>query len=162
MLARILLFIVGSFMIMGCQEKDSQEIVQMDFETLEPLLNKDNDTVYVVNFWATWCKPCIEELPEFEKLNQDYKSRQVKVILVSLDFPNKYEELLLPYLKNNNIKSDVIHLTEVNANKWIDRVNPEWSGAIPATLIYKGASRQFYERKMSYDELKTSVELKLK
>lgn len=133
----------------------------MDFSTFEPALKKQDDTVYVINFWATWCKPCIDELPDFERINLDYKNKPVKVILVSLDFPTKHEELLLPFIKENNLQSQVIHLTEVNANKWINRVSNEWSGAIPATVIYRGESRFFVEGKMNYEQIKSQIELKL-
>jgi thiol-disulfide isomerase/thioredoxin len=145
----------------GCSEPDSEKVTRLGFNSFEPFLQQRNDTVYVINFWATWCKPCIEELPEFEKLNDFYSGKKVKVILVSLDFPNKHEELLIPFLQKHNIRSTVIHLTEVNANNWIDRVDPGWSGAIPATLIYKNQEKDFFERKMNFQELKSIVELKL-
>lgn len=146
----------------GCTHINKKNPVQkMDFSTFEPALKKQDDTVYVINFWATWCKPCIDELPDFERINLDYKNKPVKVILVSLDFPTKHEELLLPFIKENNLQSQVIHLTEVNANKWINRVSNEWSGAIPATVIYRGESRFFVEGKMNYEQIKSQIELKL-
>ena len=94
-------------------------------------------------------------------MNNNFSKQKVKVYLVSLDFPNKYEELLLPYIEKNNIKSQVIHLTDTDANKWIDKVSPLWSGSIPATLIYKGNSAEFYETMLNYEELKKIVESKL-
>ena len=145
----------------GCSSEDRNSIPQTDFAGLEPLLHKQNDTVYVINFWATWCKPCIEELPAFERINREYEGSRVRVILVSLDFPKKYEEQLIPFVEKENLQSTVVHLTEINANKWIDKVDPDWSGAIPATLVYKKGLREFYEQKLSYQELKTIVEQKL-
>jgi hypothetical protein len=97
-------------------------------------------------------------LPYFEKLNKEYANHPVKVYLVSLDFPNKHEELLLPYLEKNDIQSQVIHLTDTDANSWIDKVSPLWSGAIPATLFYKGNSAEFHETTLTYEELKNIVE----
>ena len=44
--------------------------------------------VYLIDFWATWCKPCIKELPAFEELNARYQDKGLKVVLVSLDFPD--------------------------------------------------------------------------
>ncbi len=147
--------------LLACGLEAKKDIPQMDFAGLEPLLQKQNDTVYVINFWATWCKPCLEELPAFERINGEYKDRRVKVVLVSLDFPNRYEDHLIPFVEKEDIRSAVVHLTEVNANNWIDKVDPGWSGAIPATLIYKSGQREFYEQKLSYQELKTIVEQKL-
>lgn len=155
------IFFAGILFLLACSGPNQNKVDQFDFSTLEPLLHKNNDTVYVVNFWATWCKPCVGELPEFEKINQDYTDQKVKVILVSLDFPKKYDELLIPFIEENNIKSKVIHLIEVNANKWINKVSPEWSGAIPATLIYKGNSKDFFEGKLNYEEIKKSIDDKL-
>ncbi len=144
-----------------CSTNTQKQIPQMSFEEFQPLLEKDNDTVYVINFWATWCKPCVKEFPDFEKLNKEYKSKNVKVYMVSLDFPDKLEELVIPFIEKNNVKSNVIHLTDTDANKWINKVSPLWSGAIPATMIYKGNSAEFHEESMTYEELKAIVESKI-
>lgn len=127
------------------------------FSALEHFLKKDNDTTYVVNFWATWCVPCVEELPSFEKLNATYKDKKVKVLLVSIDFPKMAESKLLPFIKKNNLKSDVVLLNDPDANSWINKVDSTWSGAIPATLIYKKDKRNFYEKSFTYEELETEV-----
>lgn len=158
---QMVIFFMSLIALISCTVNDQQKVPQMDFASMESLLQKDNDTVYVINFWATWCKPCIDELPEFEKINREYHDKNVSVILVSLDFPSNYHKLLLPYIEEHNIQSKVIHLTEVNANNWIDKVDPKWSGSIPATLIYNGNSREFFEGKLNYNELKQRIELKL-
>ncbi|WP_299530708.1 TlpA disulfide reductase family protein [Ulvibacterium sp.] len=108
------------------------------FNRLEPLFHFDNDTTYVINFWATWCKPCIKELPYFEELNSRYPHKKVKVVLVSLDFPKQVESNLVPFVEKKQLKSKVLALLDGNYNEWIDKVSPDWSGAIPATYIYKG------------------------
>lgn len=138
----------------------SQENISVssyNFSGLEPFLKKENDTVYVVNFWATWCVPCVEELPNFEKLNEAYKNKKVKVILVSIDFPKMAETKLLPFIKEHNLKSEVVLLNDPDANSWISKVDSTWSGAIPATVIYKGNKRQFYEKSFSFEELEGEV-----
>ncbi len=148
--------------VAGCAGGGGGKVPQVEFEELESLLNRSGDTVYVINFWATWCKPCVEELPSFERVHEEYRDKKFRMILVSLDMPAKYEDQLLPFIEEHGLKPEVIHLAEVNANNWIDRVEPSWSGAIPATLIYKGNDRSFYERKLDYQELKQIVESKLK
>ncbi len=160
MIKYVLLIIIVGFGI-SCTSPKEQEVPMMSFKQLDPYLHRNNDTVYVINFWATWCKPCVKEIPGFEKFNRDFKDKKVKVILVNLDFPDKHDELLLPFIKNNNIKSEVIHLTDINSNVWIDKVNTLWSGGIPATLVYKGTSREFHEAPLTYDELKSIVESKM-
>lgn len=133
-----------------------------NFDELEPLLTKKDDKVYVVNFWATWCAPCIKELPYFEKLNEAYKSKNVEVILVSLDFPNQYEKRLKPYIKKNKLQSKVVALNDVDSNTWIPKIDKNWTGAIPATVIYSSEKRAFYERSFNYSELEEEVNKFLK
>lgn len=128
-----------------------------DFDRLEPYLNQKNDTTYVFNFWATWCVPCVEELPHFEKLNQKFKDKPFKMILVSLDFPKMIESRLLPYIKDNNLKAEFFLLNDPDANTWIDKVSKNWSGAIPATLIYNAEKRKFYEQSFDYETLETEI-----
>jgi len=127
---------------------------------METILNPDNDTTYIFNYWATWCKPCVKELPFFEKLSVNYSDKKVKVIFMSLDFKRQFESTLLPFLQKHNISSDVYLIDEMDYNSWIDKVDPSWSGAIPATLILNSKSgiRQFYEKEFVYEELENLVQ----
>ena len=130
-----------------------------DFNGLEPFLHLDNDTTYIVNFWATWCKPCVEELPYFEEAHKAYKNEKVKVLLVSMDFRKQLEKKLIPFISKNNLQSEVVVLSDSDANSWIDKVSSEWGGAIPATLIYKRSKRDFYTRSFeSFDDLNTIIQ----
>ncbi|HUH27873.1 TlpA disulfide reductase family protein [Gelidibacter sp.] len=128
-----------------------------DFEGLKPFLKTNTDKTYVINFWATWCAPCIKELPYFEDLNATYKNKNVEVILVSLDFPKKYDSHVKPFIKKHNLKSKVVALDDNDSNTWIPAIDPDWSGAIPATLIFNREKRQFYERTFTYEELEKEV-----
>jgi len=134
------------------------EIKKVNFSEFEHWLNKSNDTVYVINFWATWCKPCIEELPALEKVNENYKNNKVKVLLVSLDFPGHLETRVIPFLKKQQIESEVLLLDDPNSNAWINKVNPEWSGAIPATIIYNYKERLFKEGIVNYEYLDEKIQ----
>lgn len=128
-----------------------------DYEGLKPFLETSDDKVYVVNFWATWCAPCIKELPYFEEMNQKYQDKNVEVLLVSLDFPKKYESHVKPFIKKHNLKSKVVALDDNDSNAWIPAIDSEWSGAIPATLIFNKEKRKFYEQTFTYKELETEV-----
>ncbi len=138
-------------------DEASGAIEVMDFDTFAPRLALDNDSIYVINFWATWCAPCVREIPAFEKLHKTYKSQKVKVLLVSLDFPNQIENRVIPFINNHNVQSEVILLDEPNANRWIPLVSEEWSGAIPATVIYSNSFRGFYEREFKFEELEEII-----
>ncbi|MBT8257091.1 MAG: TlpA family protein disulfide reductase [Bacteroidia bacterium] len=142
----------------ACKEEagdaaQSDDLEVYDFNGLEPLLNQNDDKTYVVNFWATWCAPCIKELPYFEQLNRDYKEKNVEVLLVSLDFPRQYDKKLKPYIKDKNLQSRVVALNDPDMNTWIPKVNEDWTGAIPATIIYNSSGRKFYEKSFTYEEL---------
>ena len=129
---------------------------------LKSFLNKKDDTVYVVNFWATWCAPCVKELPYFETLNQDYANKNVKVLLVSLDFPHLYDSKLKPFIEKKKLQSKVIALDDVDMNTWIPQVHESWSGLLPATLIYKNDDSKFFEQSFTYEALENEVKQFLK
>ena len=133
-----------------------------DYSGLEAFLNNQSDKTYIVNFWATWCAPCIKELPFFEEIGEKYKANNVEVVLVSLDFPRQYDSKLKPFIAERKLKSKVVALNDVDTNTWIPKVDEEWTGAIPATLIYNKDMRQFYEQSFSYEELETQLKQFLK
>jgi len=148
---------VKEIVIAEAEVNNTIELEVHDFDGLEPLLNKQGDKVYVVNFWATWCAPCIKEIPHFEKLNANYKNKNVEVLLVSLDFPFNYDKKLKPYIKKHKLQSKVVALDDPDMNTWMPKVNEEWTGAIPITIIYNKEKRQFYERTFTYKELENEV-----
>ncbi|HLA56673.1 MAG TPA: TlpA disulfide reductase family protein [Flavobacterium sp.] len=137
--------------------KDGITVSSYDFNSFRHLLEKKNDTVYVVNFWATWCAPCVKELPFFEKINSAYKNKKVKVLLVSLDMNKQVETGLLPFIKKRNLQSEVVHLHDPDADSWIAKVDPSWTGALPATVIYSKDERKFFEQSFTYEGLENEV-----
>lgn len=142
----------------------SQVTVIDDYEKFEAdyLSNRSSDTIYVFNFWATWCKPCVQELPYFDSLNLYQGEQAIELVLVSLDFKNQLEKTLIPFLKKENIQNEVVLLADGRVNHWIDQVDENWSGSIPATLVIYGDKKLFYEQSFhSYDELLNTI-LKIK
>ena len=136
----------------------SYQVPIVDFDGIRPILEQSNDTTYIVNFWATWCAPCVRELPYFERITKEYANKKVKVILVNLDFPNHYETRLIPFLEENEIQSKVIMLDDPDANRWIPEVDLDWTGAIPATVIFNSKERKFFPREVKYEELEEVVQ----
>lgn len=128
------------------------------FSDLAPIFERNNDTTYVINFWATWCKPCVEELPYFEDIHTAYAEQPVKVILVSLDFKKYIDSKLIPFIETRNLQSEVVALVDPDANSWISAVEESWDGAIPVTVIYKGGKRKFVSGQFAnHEELETIV-----
>ena len=139
--------------ILSFGQSKGQSIKEIGSDGLEALSSNINDTTYVVNFWATWCSPCVKEIGYFEELHREYAYTNVKVVLVSLDFPNQLEKRVIPFLKEKDITAEVLLVTNLDYNSWIDRVEPTWSGSLPATLIYNREQRMFLEKEVSRDEL---------
>lgn len=129
------------------------------FETFSQGLESDNDTLYVFNFWATWCRPCVAELPHFEAINDSLKGQKIKIILVSLDSRKKAETELIPFIQRKQLQNQVILLNAPDFNSWIDKISPEWSGSIPATLMVRKGKRAFYEQDFEFGHLKNQIEL---
>lgn len=136
----------------------NQKVPISDFKGIEKWFNKQNDSVYVINFWATWCSPCVKEFPVFEQFSKENMGEKVKVLMINLDFPDQYSTRLLPFLEQRKSKLDVIMLDDPNQNSWINKVDSTWSGSLPATLIYKRGKRLFMEKELTYSELKLELE----
>ncbi|OSY87978.1 thioredoxin [Tenacibaculum holothuriorum] len=148
-----LLKLLVLLLALGCSKPKNNSLAIFDYKGLQPLLEKSDNITYVVNFWATWCKPCVKELPAFEKLKKEYSEKGVEVILVSLDFPNQIESSLKPFIRKEKLQSKVVVLDDPDQNNWIPKINEKWSGSIPATLIYNKDKREFFERSFTYEEL---------
>jgi len=144
------------------QTQKASKIKVVNFDQLEPYLHKNNDTLYLVNFWATWCGPCVKELPAIKKTEEKYAHRKFKVLLVSLDMPKELNTRLAPFVQSKNISSDVFLLNDPNQNRWIDLVDPTWSGEIPFTLIYGKHFRESYPQSFTFEKLDSIINLKLK
>ena len=120
--------------------------------------NLSDDTVYVVNFWATWCAPCIAELPYFEALNIKNEGKNFKMVLVNMDSPKSTESRVIPFLSKNKIETEVVVLGDSKTYKWIDKVDTSWSGSIPITIILKGNKKHFYEKDYeSVEEIEADI-----
>ncbi|MEH3112515.1 TlpA disulfide reductase family protein [Pedobacter terrae] len=133
------------------------QVKLLTLNDLDKRITNGKDTTYVTNFWATWCSPCVAELPNFEKLRLANLKKPVKVILVSLDFKSKLQKTVIPFVQQNNINAEVFLLNETNQQQYINRIDKKWLGAIPATLFVNKTTRQFYEKEFSETELKNTL-----
>lgn len=137
----------------------AQKIEKIGVPELEKILASPENALHVVNFWATWCPPCITELPYFEKLSKEFQGRGVKFILISLDFPSQIESRLIPFLKTNKITADVRVMTNIDYNSWIEKVDSSWQGNIPVTLFFNNArkTKYFHPSELTEKELKDLI-----
>jgi thiol-disulfide isomerase/thioredoxin len=159
--ALILFSILLIWQTTNAQKKKVNKIQVVNFDKLEPYLHQNNDTIYLVNFWATWCAPCIKELPAIEAVEEKHSDKKFKVLLVSLDFPKELSSRLEPFVKSKNITSEVFLLNDPNQNRWINLVDANWSGEIPFTILYGRKFRESYTQPFTFEELDSIINLKL-
>jgi len=112
----------------------AQKIASCNAEQLVQRIS-DPDTIYVVNFWATWCVPCVRELPSFNIAHDLYKGKPVKVLLVSFDFKEQYPAKLEAWVRKKKLHPEVVWFNETNPTEYIPKIAPEWEGGLPATLF---------------------------
>lgn len=160
MIYTLLIAMLGFWTPASTSESDlKDDIVVVDYAGLEAYLAQYADRTVVLNFWATWCAPCVKELPYFEQVTATYQEKDVVVVLASLDFSKQIDKKLKPFLRQHQLKSKVVLLDDPDQNTWIEKVDERWSGAIPVTLLIDGDRRAFYEKTFSsFEELNTIIQ----
>jgi thiol-disulfide isomerase/thioredoxin len=155
-LSFIFMMIFSIFSSIGNLNDDDIKFAIIDFEEFESLMHKESEKIMVFNFWATWCAPCIKEMPYFQRVQEE--DSEIELFFISMDDGRKPERVT-DFMKKRNVSSPVYLLNDVDYNKWIDKVSPEWSGAIPATLFIKpNGEKSFHEGEVDYDALKSIID----
>lgn len=127
----------------------------ISFDEFKEITNKSSEKLRIYNFWATWCAPCVKEMPDFEKVNA--ADPEVELVFISMDDGRKPERVTA-FMDKKNIKAPVLLLDDVDFNSWIDKVSENWSGAIPATLFIRPNGKEhFHEGQLNEEELKKLV-----
>lgn len=156
----ILKFLLFGGFLLSATPCFAQQVAVVKFPELQKRLAQATDTTYVVNFWATWCAPCIKELPGFEQVGAANAGKKVKVLLVSLDYASQLDKKVKPFVKQRGLKSEVILLNEPDPNGWLDKVDAKWTGALPFTLIVNNKTKQraTFEKELSQAELTQALQ----
>ncbi len=136
----------------------AQEIKAVRITEVERII-AESKTPLIINMWATWCMPCIEELPYFQDEVKKYKKDSLQLLLVSLDFKEAFPDGITKFMKKRKITAPVVWLNETNADYFCPKIDAKWSGAIPATLFInnKTGYRNFVEEKISHEKLKKEI-----
>ena len=144
--------------LFGLHSVKAQHATVVKFEKLDSILKAKSNDILIVNFWATWCGPCVKELPLFEALHAK-RDPSLRVVLVNLDYADQVDKVN-SFISRKKIKSPVLLLDEIDYNSWIDKVDTSWEGAIPATLILntKTGQRKFIGREMADGDLETHIQ----
>ncbi|MBS1661051.1 MAG: TlpA family protein disulfide reductase [Bacteroidetes bacterium] len=154
---RTLLLVVGlSFMIQGMGQTPIQKVKITD---LEAYIAK-SDHPLIVNFWATFCVPCIKEIPYFQTTVADFKDQRVELVLVSLDLPSYYPAKIADFARKSSFTSKILWLNETDADYFCPRVDSRWTGGIPSSLFINNAThyRRFFDRQLT--EPQVGLEIK--
>ena len=144
-------------------ESFAQNIPSYKIHQLDSLIENSNNPM-IINFWATFCVPCIEEIPYFINKTNEYHDQQVSLLLVSLDLPDYYPAKIASFARKQNFNAPLAWLNETDADLFCPQINESWSGAIPATLFInnKTGYRKFFEEQLSELMLETEIKAMLK
>ncbi|WP_226389820.1 TlpA family protein disulfide reductase [Penaeicola halotolerans] len=151
------ILVFGFLVLMMSATSLVKDVPVIKWSKMEQLIQAEGDQIRVINFWATWCRPCIAEMPLFEAVNAQ---EGVEVVFISLDNASDVDPRVTGFITKRNIQSQVYLLDEVDYNKWIDKVSPEWSGAIPASLFInqKTGEKVFHEGELKETELQEIID----
>jgi thiol-disulfide isomerase/thioredoxin len=138
----------------------AQHVAVIKFPELQQRLARPTDTTYVINFWATWCGPCVQEMSGFERVRAANANKKVKLLLVSLDYASQLDKKVKPFVRKRGLKSEVILLNETDPNTWLQKVDMKWSGSLPFTLIINNKTKQRATFEQPLSEATLTAELR--
>ena len=157
-IVRLSRWLIVFVFFLSCKQSSSQSIPKWKIGDLEEYIAK-SDTPVIVSFWATYCVPCIKEIPYFQEVVAKYKDNGVKLLLVSLDFEEAYPEKVSSFANKRKFTSPIVWLDETNADYFCPKVDNKWSGVMPATLFInnKKGYRSFFEEEMPREKFEAEL-----
>ncbi len=141
-------------------KKYSDQIPVVDDAWLKNKIENRNGKILFINFWATWCEPCVEEFPDLVKIYNENKDSSFEFLSVSVNLPSEIEDKVKPFLKEQSADFPVVVIEEKRSEEIINLVNPDWDGTVPATIIYdeNGKRKEFFAEAKNYEIFNKSIE----
>lgn len=140
-----------------------QRVRKVQINEIEALIYKSDHPV-IISFWATWCAPCLHEIPYFQETVKKYADQKVELVLVSLDFKESYPAGIESFVKKKNFQASFYWLNETNADLFCPKIDSKWDGSIPATLFVNNKTnyRKFYDRQLTPLQVEAEVKAQVK
>ena len=141
----------------------TQQVKKVKINEIEEIIIKSDHPV-VISFWATWCLPCIHEIPYLQSTIAKYQDKNVELVFVSLDFRESYPKAIEAFVKKNGYEASFYWLNETNADQFCPKIDPKWDGSIPATLFLNNKTnyRKFYDRQLTPLQVEAELKTQLK
>ncbi|MEW4567018.1 redoxin domain-containing protein [Tautonia sp. JC769] len=124
----------------------------IDLDGVAELAKNDSDDLLLVNLWATWCGPCVAELPEFVEMNRMYRGRDFKLITISLD-DSDAQSKALEVLTEHHVSATNYLLDAADRDAFAEALDPEWPGPVPYTLLIAPGGEVLYRHTGAIDPL---------
>ncbi len=151
------------FLFFLCSNVDGQNVKKVKIDALESYINS-SDHPLVISFWATWCAPCLHEIPWLQDAVEKQREKKVEYLLVSLDFTEAYPKKIVHFIKQRNFNATFFWLDETNADHFCPKIDEKWSGGIPANLFVNNKTnyRKFIGRQLTERQAIAETELLVK
>lgn len=141
----------------------TQQVKKVQIGEIEDIIQKSDHPV-IISFWATWCAPCLHEIPYFQETVKRYSDQKVELVLVSLDFKESYPSMIESFVKKKKFQASFYWLNETNADDFCPKIDPKWNGGIPATLFVNNKTnyRKFFDRQLTPLQVEAEVKAQVK
>ena len=142
---------VKKYMEQLAQEPVSVEPI--DAKALEDLRGNKSGKFRLVNFWATWCGPCLAEFPELTRVNRMYRHREFEFVTVAANFPDEKRKVLDLLQKQQASNKNYI-FGENDKYKMMGAFDPNWDGGLPYTVLISPTGQILYQKQGEVETLK--------
>ena len=126
------------------------QIPKWSIDDLTRFIQQEKKPV-IINLWATFCKPCVAEIPYFLRITDSVAGDKVDILLLSLDLANDYPKKISEFAAARGFKKPIAWLNETDANVFGPKIDSTWTGAVPSSIFINPRTgyRKFYEGELS-------------
>lgn len=150
--------VAGSLALAGCSGRAT--VVPVTASGIDSIRQASESRVVLLNVWATWCKPCLDEMPGIVRLRADYSGDDLVVLLLSADDLSDLDSVVVPFLERTGVGFPTYIIGDRDQDAVIRALDPEWSGALPATILSRrgGGRSETLVGERTYEQLKTAID----